>query len=615
MSRHPSVCFMSSLKRATLGIFAVVALASSIVDASNAQPAYFRWEAKDASNADVGRFDAQHDLRIAMPFRPAASKGTLLLWVIPDWSTPRKASKPLLTMRWADKKSSYLAISEGWWEPTGIQQLYFVISNQEHAHCSGSTRLKRGYLSLVAVTWNAETGSCAIYINDEKIVQSSVKMKGDYLGDGELIIGRDTGSTDQRGRVAEGWLNSLTWLPYAMTEKQVIAEYERHLGGALAATRHKWKWLVDAISYDLPEAVRQHSGKIERRALFDESNEWALSKANTDRILSTMKSAGFNVYVPCVWHGAGTYYPTSFAVLARSIKITYPQYDPLQYLIERAHRLNIEVHPWITIARRDGNQYPQFAPVGTPDDAYDVHNQAFQLFISQLVDDLLRRYEVDGLNLDYIRAMGICKSVSCAVDYKQRIGRDLLNDIQTGGADGIARTSLVRWQDNAVTAIVRNIKESRDQHRHGALLSVDGNVVVNDSERPLQGRNELSWLRTGLIDAVFDMDYEANLDLDRLDQVMAIARGQVIPIFANFDRKAGVATSRPGWVINDLVTISRQRWPGSGVAFYIRGMLNDEQQQALARDAFSQPALTKLHVEHAGNPCRLQNEECMEKMR
>ncbi|HEX2586082.1 MAG TPA: family 10 glycosylhydrolase, partial [Steroidobacteraceae bacterium] len=540
---------MPSLKRTTLGMFALVALASSSIEASNTLPTYFRWEAKDAGNADEARFDAQHDLRIALPFRPAASKGTLLLWVTPDWSTPRMTSKPLLTMRWKDGRSSYLAISEGWWEPTGIQQLYFVISNQEHAHCSGSTRLKRGYLSLVAVTWNAETGSCAIFINDEKIVQSSVKMNGDYLGDGEVIVGRDTGSTDQRGRVAEGWLNSFTWLPYAMTEKQVVAEYERHLGGALEATRHKWKWLGDAISYDPPGAGRQHSGKIERRALFDESNEWALSKANTDRILSMVKRAGFNIYVPCVWHGAGTYYPTSFAVIARGIKITHPQYDSLQYLIERAHRLNIEVHPWITIARRDDNQYPQFVSNGTPDGAYDIHNQAFQLFISQLVDDLIKRYDIDGINLDYIRAMGICKSMSCAVDYKQRTGRDLLNDIQAGGTDGIARTSLVRWQDDAVTAIVRNIKTSRDQHRPGALLSVDGNVV-NDSDRPLQGRNELRWLRAGLVDVVFDMDYDANLDLDRLDQIMTVTPGKVIPVFANFDRKAGVATSRPGWVIN-----------------------------------------------------------------
>jgi hypothetical protein len=59
--------------------------------------------------------------------------------------------------------------------------------------------------------------------------------------------------------------------------------------------------------------------------------------------------------------------------------------------------------------------------------------------------------------------------------------------------------------------------------------------------------------------------------------------------------------------------MSRQRWRVPGVAFYIRGMLNGEQQQTLAKAAFSQPALSRAHRDDVTGSCHLQNEECMEK--
>jgi len=437
-------------------------------------------------------------------------------------------------------------------------------------------------------------------VNDEQVTRAPIKMKGDYLGSDELIVGRDTASTDQRGRIAEGWLRSLTWLSYDMTEKQVIAEYERKLGGMTAANRHKWNWLSDLVQSRRSIVSKKQDKPVEPRVLFDESDEWALSTANADRILSTMHRSGFNVYVPCVWHGAGTYYPTSLTMPAQGMSAGPKSRDPLQYLVERAHELKIEVHPGITVARRDDSQYPQFAPQGTPPDAYDVHDPAFVTFISNLATDLFKRYDIDGLNLDYIRAMGICESASCSTNYKILTTRDLLSDIQARGKDSEARASLVHWQDDAVTAIVRNIRRARDRYRPAALLSIDGNVTLDDNDRPLQGRNELGWLRSGLIDVVFDMDYEANLDIDKLDQIMKSTKpGSVIPIFANFDRRLGIAVSRPGWVVDDLVTLRRQRWHGSGVAFYIQKMLNGDQQHALADAAFSRPAVAWQRSEHA----------------
>ena len=54
----------------------------------------------------------------------------------------------------------------------------------------------------------------------------------------------------------------------------------------------------------------------ESRVIFDEDMQWATSRAATDRIIATIKKAGFNVYIPCVWYGGSTLYPTRLAPMA-----------------------------------------------------------------------------------------------------------------------------------------------------------------------------------------------------------------------------------------------------------------------------------------------------------
>lgn len=558
------------------------------------------------------RFDRSHALHIKMTSRPTAEQGSILLWIKPDWTIPREHSKPLLTMRWNDPRHSYLAISEGWWEPTGEHQLYFVISNQEYATCTSDTHLKPGYWSLIGVTWKAGVnGSCAIYINGEAQVQSAINMSGHYQGSGELIIGDDSGSTDQRGRSAEGWLAELQWHARVLNAADMLNAFERTLGGHQQAVRYRWQWLMDAINKDATNNVV--APKNEVRALFDESNEWARSYADADRILAQIHAAGFNVYVPCVWHGAGAYYPTRIAQVSRDIGTHDATYDALAYLVDHAHKLGIEVHPWITVARRDDRAHPEYAEAGTPPEAYDVHNSAFRKFIVNLATEVLQHYAVDGINLDYIRSMGMCTSGSCATDYRQKTGRELGKDIDIKDHDSVAYQHLVRWQDEAVADIVSGIKQARDRYRPAAIVSVDGNVQVIEATRSLQGRNEIEWLRSGLVDVVFDMDYESNLNIERLDKIFAaIPHGRVIPIYANFDRQAGVAVSRPGWAVDRLVRLTRKHWSGTGVAFYIRGMLNVEQQRALSTGVFSGPAASAWRIETLRSHDCVLTADCME---
>lgn len=98
-----------------------------------------------------------------------------------------------------------------------------------------------------------------------------------------------------------------------------------------------------------------HAG--ESRAILDERFNW-LTKKDADNTLQRIKKAGFNVFIPCIWHGRGVTWPSDLAPKEPLWENKYnPDFDPLRYLITRAHQMDIEVHPWLTIETNKRNSF------------------------------------------------------------------------------------------------------------------------------------------------------------------------------------------------------------------------------------------------------------------
>src|SRR3569623_2407866 len=143
---------------------------------------------------------------------------------------------------------------------------------------------------------------------------------------------------------------------------------EQFVTGADSAVLPAWVQARQALPY---QPRRDANGTLlESRVMLDEDMHWAYSPAEADAILKRIKAAGFNVYIPCIYHGGGSWYPTKLlapdAKLAARLK---QQPDPLAYLIEKAHSMGIEVNPWITVTIRAGNFHPQIADEGPPERA------------------------------------------------------------------------------------------------------------------------------------------------------------------------------------------------------------------------------------------------------
>ena len=520
--------------------------------------------------------------------------GTLALWIKPEW--PLSAdSHPLVSLRWQDKRNGYLALSQGWWEPVGTNKLYFIVNNQDAMQCSAPYQLSPGAWSLVVATWRSgNDGFCRLHVNGERITEYQASFHpADYVPAGPLYLGAELGSTDQRQRVTTAQFSDVRIFDAALSDAEIRDLFSTASARYQAAPTLP-SWLQARLA--MPYTPRRDANGVllESRVMLDEDMHWAYSPAEADAILQRIKAAGFNVYVPCIYHGGGSWYPTTLLApdpkLAERLK---QKPDPLAYLIEKAHSMGIEVHPWFTVTFRAGNFHPQFADEGTPERAYNAQDDGFRSFIVNLMLDVVRRYDIDGINLDYIRTMGICTSDACKADYARKTGGNLTVDMLARFVIGDARTRIQHWQEAAVKDIVTRVSTEGRKIKPGLIISVDGHPPPPGTPPSLEGRNEVDWVKSGLINVIYKMDYSRDIDAAGTDAVrkQLSMPERLITLFSNYDQREGQpATSREGALIAAYVEYAQRKWPGSGAAFYIYARMSDEQMHALRAGPFKEDA-------------------------
>ncbi len=323
-----------------------------------------------------------------------------------------------------------------------------------------------------------------------------------------------------------------------------------------------------------------------KRAILDGDIPSWTKKEHVDEVLSRIKNAGFNVYMPTVWQGRGTAWPSKHAPwdtkLADRPKTDF---DPLRYVIEKAHAMGIEVHPWFTLMLRQSDIFPEFALPNMPQKAFDVHNPAFRELLGKLIEEVVVNYDVDGINLDYVRAVELCSSASCEEEYGKTYKRTLKADELLFKVLPSAVPSLIDYQEAAVTALVRAISESVRAKKPHLLLSAD--VFVGHA--PLsQGQNSVSWINNGLIDVILRMDYGRQINIAAMDGTRRELshpdkQSLLISNMSNPDEMVSGQKffPRDGKWLADTSSKIRKLWPKTGIAVYFYKYLTDEQIAAL----------------------------------
>ncbi|RMG19497.1 MAG: hypothetical protein D6729_05085 [Deltaproteobacteria bacterium] len=250
------------------------------------------------------------------------------------------------------------------------------------------------------------------------------------------------------------------------------------------------------------------------------------SPADVERIFEQAAAAGFNAIFFQVRGTADAYYDSSLEPWAERLTGTLgedPGWDPLAVAIESGRREGLEVHAWLnTVPAWSGATPPAES---TPRHIYLAHPEwimqdasgtpmplgdgyvcvspgipEVQDHIVAVVEDLLSKYAVDGIHLDYIRYYGPQYSHDPVSLARYEAAR---------AAD--PTTTFEDWQRDQVTELVRRVYQRVRQHPgvrltaavwHNNDLDVTGSSGYRDYYQ-----DSHRWTREGIIDAIVPMTY------------------------------------------------------------------------------------------------------------
>src|SRR5687768_578532 len=156
--------------------------------------------------------------------------------------------------------------------------------------------------------------------------------------------------------------------------------------------------------------------------LFGNTNEfrgfWAdvfhagfLNASQTTTMINTLRAANCNALVAEVRARANAYYNGS-PYEPKGPGISPADYDPLADMIAKGHdtsggKQRIEIHAWLVTYKTSGTQPTAWmhkhenGTVSTSE--YDPGHPAAQERVYNVAMDITSRYDIDGLNFDYVR--------------------------------------------------------------------------------------------------------------------------------------------------------------------------------------------------------------------
>ncbi len=247
-------------------------------------------------------------------------------------------------------------------------------------------------------------------------------------------------------------------------------------------------WLTTLEGLDWPN-TKGTSAAIERR-----------QKQELCEILDKLKRANVNTILFQARIRGTVTYPSKYEPWDGCISGkfgTAPNYDPLQYAIEEAHKRGMELHAWVvTVPTGKWESYgakslrqrrPDLMKRIGVDAFLNPENAQTADYISNICEEITSRYDIDGIHLDYIR-------------YPEQ---------WTG--------SLNRSQGREnITRIVRAIHKKVKTQKPWVKLSCSPLGKFDDLTRfPSGGWNAYhkvcqdaqGWLRDGLMDQLYPMMY------------------------------------------------------------------------------------------------------------
>ena len=148
----------------------------------------------------------------------------------------------------------------------------------------------------------------------------------------------------------------------------------------------------------------------------------AAQKRSLVEIFETLQKKHFNTVFFQVRPRGNTFYKSQYEPWAAELTGTLgrdPGWDPLEFAIEEAHKRGIEIHAWFNVAKVYNNgqpplssprhilrNHPEWAQNYEGEWWVDMGKPEVREYTENLVMELVRLYDLDGIHFDYIRYPG-----------------------------------------------------------------------------------------------------------------------------------------------------------------------------------------------------------------
>lgn len=247
-------------------------------------------------------------------------------------------------------------------------------------------------------------------------------------------------------------------------------------------------WLTTIGGIDWPHSYAQSERSAEKqkeelRAILDR-----LQKANINTVLLQTRIRATTIYPSQYepWDGCLSGFPGKS-----------PGYDALQFAIDECHKRGMEVHAWVVTipvgkwnsygCRQLRKRFPRLIKRIDQDGYMDPEATQTGCYLTEMCREIVQRYDVDGIHLDYIRY---------PETWKFRIGKD-----QARGN---------------ITRIVEKIHQAVKKEKPWVKMSCSPIGKFDDLSRYWShgwnaytkvAQDAQAWLKDGLMDELFPMMY------------------------------------------------------------------------------------------------------------
>lgn len=255
--------------------------------------------------------------------------------------------------------------------------------------------------------------------------------------------------------------------------------------------------------------------------------DWPTTKANTPEriirqkaeltaILDKYQQAGINTVLFQTRIRGSVVYPSSLEPWDLGLTGQYnknPGYDPLQFVIEECHKRGMEIQAWMVAIPLGkvslNNGYGQASVVKkqkalcvrSGDEWFmDPGNPNTAKYLASLAAEIVSRYDIDGINLDYIRYPEAPYSIADKKNY-----RKYGNHLSLADWRRLNITNCVRAIYKAVKTCKPWVKVSSSPVGKYQDLSRYSSFGWNSRDKVYQEAEQ--WFKEGIHDEIFPMMY------------------------------------------------------------------------------------------------------------